>query len=192
MGKSKIIISVLVVLIIASLSFFLLSNKEPMLNDIHTHADVMVFLDGAEFDLAQQKYMSKGNLTLSPFVHLHDADGDIIHKHIKGVTLDEFFTTLGMDFSKECFITDNKKEYCNNAEKKVVMLVNGKENKKFGNYEFKDLDRILIYYGSDDKTLINGLMQQVTDKACIQSGKCPERGIPYNESSCTTEGGCTA
>jgi hypothetical protein len=187
----NIAVSVIVILVIGTFITILLMNKDPMLNDVHNHADIRIFLNGEPYNLNQSKYISEKDNTLNPFMHLHDNDGDVLHQHISDGSLEEFFSSINMQFSKDCFVLDNATSYCNNGHSTLQMFVNGKENDKFEKYVFRDLDRILITYGSE-QSLINQQIAQVTDKACIQSGKCPERGLPGNESGCTMQGGCDA
>ncbi len=168
------------------------SQQVPLLNDVHNHADIKIVLNNEPYNLNQTKYMSPKNNAKSPFMHLHEDDGDILHQHISDGSLGLFFESISMNLSSECFILDNKTAYCNNEESQVRMYVNGRENKLFERYIFKDLDRILITFTKPDIASIQEQISKVTDKACIQSGKCPERGMPGNESGCTTEGGCDA
>ena len=79
----------------------------------------------------------------------------------------------------------------NNDKKTLKMYINGELNKEFSNYEFKDLDKILISYGNEDEKQIKKQIDSVTDKACIQSEKCPERGLPTPEASCSSNEICT-
>ena len=194
MNSIKIIFAGLLVLLLGAIILIALNqNKTPMLGDAHEHSDFKVYLNNEAFDFSQDTYMSKkpgSDEQLSPFVHLHDNIGYIIHKHIQGVTLGEFFNTLNMKFSSTCFILDNDTEYCNDKDNTIKMYVNGKINNKFEKYEFKDLDRILITYGNENESIIKKQIESVTDEACIQSEKCPERGKPNPESSCTTTGKC--
>lgn len=79
-------------------------------------------------------------------LHTHEKDG-VIHMEMEGlVTKDEtrlgnFFKIWGKEFSKEQ-VFDKK----NGEDGKVKMLVNGKENSKFENYEMRDGDKIEIRY----------------------------------------------
>ena len=187
----NIVAGIVVIVLVGSFAAIVLLNRKPMLDDVHYHADFKVFLNKEAYDFNQSKYMSSENHTLNPFMHLHDNDGNIIHQHISDGSLREFFSSLGMQFSKDSFVLDNGTAYCNNENAKLQMFVNGKNNDQFEKYVLNDLDRILITYGSE-QNLINEQMALVTDKACIQSGKCPERGVAGNESGCTTQGGCKA
>jgi len=141
---------------------------------VHEHADFAVYLNGEKFDFTPTKYQSSDTNPLDPDAHLHDGNGDVTHKHRKGITLGYFFDTIGIKFDSQCFVTDNGKQYCNTADKKLSLYVNGKENTAFGNYEFTDLDRILITYG--DQTGVADQITSITDDACLYSEKCPERG----------------
>ena len=149
-------------------------EAKPLGEKVHEHADFAVYLNGEKFDFKAAKYQSSDTNPLDPDAHLHDGNGDVTHKHRKGITLGYFFKTLGMKFDNQCFTTDDGKQYCNTADKKLTLYVNGKANDKFGNYEFTDLDRILIAYG--DETGVADQITSVTDLACMYSEKCPERG----------------
>ena len=72
------------------------------------------------------------------------------------------------------------------------LFVNGEplsENMKIEDYVMKDLDQLLLTNIAFDGDLETQLAA-VTDTACIQSEKCPERGSPSDESSCAGSGDC--
>jgi len=149
-------------------------EAKPLGEKVHEHADFAVYLNGEKFDFTPAKYQSSKENPLNEDAHLHDGNGDVTHKHRKGITLGYFFETIGMKFDSQCFVTDDDKQYCNTDSKKLSMYVNGKENTAFGNYEFTDLDRILITYG--DQTGVADQITSIKDDACLYSEKCPERG----------------
>lgn len=158
---------------------------EPLVGDVHMHADFKVYLDGVAYDFAQEKYMSSEESALSPFTHLHDMNGTVIHKHMSGITLGDFFESIGMDLSRVCLTLDDGTAYCDEEGKTLKFYVNGKANDQFNAYEFDDLDRILLTYGDETKEEIQAQLESVGDEACIYSETCPERGTPPDESSCT-------
>ena len=147
---------------------------KPLGEKVHEHADFAVYLNGEKFDFKPAEYQSSKTNPLNTDAHLHDGNGEVTHKHRKGITLGYFFDTIGMKFDNQCFVTDDGKRYCNTADKKLKMYVNGKENSMFGNYEFTDLDRILITYGNE--TRVADQIMSISDDACLYSEKCPERG----------------
>lgn len=160
--------------------------SQGVLGEVHRHADFKVFIDGVPLNFSSEKYMGRSN-----FVHMHDLDSEVVHQHIRGVTFGDFFESLDMTFNSTCLVLDNASSYCNTDGKKVQFYVNGKQNKEFEHYEFEDLDRMLITYGVEDNDAIKKQYALVTDRACIQSGTCPERGIPADESSCLSTSGCS-
>lgn len=179
-------------LCLLTLLLFACENSQPLLGDVHEHADFKVYLEGEAYDFAQDKYMSSDEHKLSNFTHLHDGDGELIHKHMSTITLGDFFESLGMQFTAECFKLDGGSFYCNEGEKTLKMFVNGEHNNEFGDYELSDLDQILISYGDETDEEIQTQIASVGDRACIQSETCPERGAPSDESSCLSSGDCTA
>ncbi len=202
----KLLISIIAIIIIAiAAAFFLNKPGIGIVGDVHRHADFKVYLNDQPINFTQEKYMSFANHTLSNFIHLHDMDGDVIHLHASGVKLKAFFSSLGMNFTKTCFTIDSeststndanaskqqdvlqKKDYCNDQANSLKFFVNGRQNSEFQDYEIQDLDKILISYGPKNQD-INFQIISITNKSCIQSGKCPERGAPSNESSCTSAG----
>lgn len=176
--KSKILIAGSLALIVILGIVYAYAPTET--TKTHEHIDFAVFLDGVRYNFSQERFMS-GDVELSEIVHLHDMKGNIIHKHAKGITLGYFFGTLGMKFNSTCFVVDGA-EYCSNEGSTLRMFVNGKQNYDFDNYKLNDLDRILITYGDETTAQIAEQVSSVGNEACIQSGKCPERGTAPEES----------
>ena len=170
-------------------AIYLSLTKEPEApKPYHTHADFKVYLDGVSLNFTQAGYMSTPNNSLDARVHLHDLDGGIIHHHARNVTMADFFSSLKMRFNSTCFITDENVSYCDNGNKTIRMFVmhhggSWEQSGAMEKYVFEDLDRILITYGEKDVPVPEQL-QSVTDRACIQSEKCPGRGPPSDESTC--------
>lgn len=155
--------------------------EELVLGDkVHEHIDLKVYLSGEQLDLSQAKYQESIDNPLEPSVHLHDGNGEVVHKHRDGATLGLFFTSLGMTLREDCFITDEGKRFCNDANNELRFFVNGQANDQFANYELNDLDRVLISYGPKNVDLTEQI-NAVTDLSCIYSEKCPERGAPPTE-----------
>ena len=140
-------------------------NSFGPLGSTHKHADVKIYVLGNAIDLSQQKYQLKSNL-----VHFEDFDGDIAHVHTTGMTLGYMFKTLGMKLDENCLKIDTGKEYCSseNAGLKVYVKSHDLELEKIfspENYIIRDLDRILVTYGSEIQEEIKKQMESVTKKA---------------------------
>lgn len=155
-------------------------DEKPLGEKVHEHADFKVYLSGKAIDFTQSKYQSSDDNPLDPEAHLHDGNGDVTHKHRKGVTLNYFFKSIKMRLDKNCFMTDDGKKYCNDDRNELKFIVNGKANNEFGSYEFSDLDKIVISYGPKGED-ISKQIESLTDDACMYSEKCPERGKPPTE-----------
>ncbi len=177
-----IIGAALLVVLLAVGYYFLGSQPQPP-KPYHTHADFKVYLDGAAVNFSQARYMSTDNYSLDKKVHLHDMDGDIIHHHAKNVTMAYFFNTLNMTYNSTCFVTDNtdiSTAHCDSQNETLRMFVrhsggNWTAVADGPDYVFMDLDQILITYGPIGAD-VSAEEATVTDKACIESQKCPERG----------------
>ena len=162
--------------------------KEP---DFHIHADLKVFLDGKELDMNADKYMEGGIEPEGKYIHFHTNDGQIVHMHKEGMKLSGLFSSIGMKFTKDCFVTDTKQEYCNSGSKTLKFYVNGEPNNGYENYVFRDLDRILISYGDETPEQLKIQADSISSKSCIESGKCPEKGEPTDSGGCSVKYGCS-
>jgi hypothetical protein len=156
---------------------------------VHEHADYKVFINNKEISFSGDRYQSTTGAELDEAQHLHDNNGDNIHKHLSKNTLVSFFDSLGIILTDECIQMDTGEKYCGDGTNTLKLFVNDKEKKDFMQYEFKDLDRILISYGSESKEQIQTQLDTVTDMSCMYSDKCPERGKPPTENCVVGLGG---
>lgn len=156
---------------------------------VHEHADIKVILRGQSLDLSQDKYQSHGhdadgnevNEDKHPYLHLHDGNGAIVHKHSLGYTLADFFASLGITLTDECLTLDTGEAFCENEAESLRFVVNGEARDDIAGYEFTDLDRMLISFGNEDEAALQAQIASVSDEACIYSETCPERGTPPTE-----------
>ena len=146
----------------------------------HTHADFAVFIDGSRVDFSQEKYMSTDENPKHPYTHVHDGNGNVMHRHKPGITIGDFFSSLKITLTPECFTLDTGEQYCNDGKKRWRMFVNGQEVPVNPAYVFQDLDQILLTYGASD-TAYEQQRRQLTNDACKYSQTCPERGTPPKE-----------
>lgn len=181
-SKKKVIISLAIILICAVGLFSIYVLNQEQDKETHYHADFKVYVEGEFYNFSQEEFMSTPENIQSRNVHLHDDNGKIIHYHAEGITLENFFSSIGINFTSSCIEVDQV-EYCSDGEKQLVMIVNGEITPLNPQYIAKDLDRILIAHVSLEENATE-LFENVTDEACIQSGQCPERGDPFDESSC--------
>lgn len=199
-------------------------SSEPAVNPDpnHTHADFAVWVGGTQLDFSDGRYMStvptaetswliptasahegeegedtENMLPGRKFLHLHDGNGSVIHRHKPGLTLDDFFHSLDLGMSETCFTLDDflfaqlddgwvkesgvTKQLCDSDTFHWTMIINGAVVPMNPEYVFNDLDRILLSYGASDTEALEQYAQ-VTDDSCLYSLVCPERGTPPAES----------
>ena len=196
-------------------SHTLLPNPDPN----HIHADFAVWVNGTKLDFSSPEYMSsKPKTSMVPilidramahgddedpstmipgrqYLHLHDGNGDVIHKHKPGLTLGNFFTSIGLKMTSTCFVLDQHqfesldkgwvksfaitKSLCNNGKFHWTMFVNGKEVAMNPAYDFQDLDQILLSYSAGDDHTKE--LEQLTSDSCRYSLRCPWKGTPPKE-----------
>ena len=147
MKNEKIILYLLVIFVIAIVSFSLSSVFKMQDKPFHIHADFKVYINGKFMDFADEKYYEK-----SHFLHLDESENKekasgVLHMHAKNIPLGIFFDSIGFKFNKTCFETDSH-SFCNNQDNNIKFYVNNQSNNEFENYVFKDSDKILISYGS--------------------------------------------
>lgn len=186
------------IIIAGSIVYFLAIQEEAEIHEVefHEHADMKVYINEKSVDFSVDRYQTgeahsnedDGHAHVVD-AHLHDNEGGVLHMHAQGVSLGQFFQSLGINFTKDCFILDNNEQYCNSGAKTLKMYVNGKKNLELPDYVFSDLDKILITYGDESSDEILSQQQSVTDDSCIYSLECPERGTPPEE-GCVGDGGC--
>ncbi len=128
---------------------------------VHEHADFALYVNEKRVLLQDRpEYFEK-----DPDIHSHKDTEEVIHKHKTGVTLGQLIDSWKANFPSE-----------------VSWYVNGK--KQTGNwrvFEFKDLDRIVMNFNTTITEITDKQLSEITDRACVYSEKCPERGKPPTE-----------
>ena len=189
--KKLIILGIIIAIAVMAGKVFLDSPTATpeigVVGGIHYHADFAMYINGEKYNFSQEKYMSTDNKSLSNFVHLHDMNGKVIHKHASGITLGFFLETLGMKLNDTCLVLDDGTSYCNEGNKEWKMYVNGKHNDEFAEYDVQDEDKVLLSYGDQSEEEIKAQINSVTEEACIYSLTCPEKGTPPEEATCVGE-----
>lgn len=128
---------------------------------VHEHADLALYINGKKMLLQDRpEYFEK-----DPDIHSHKDTEEVIHKHKTGVTLGQLIDSWKANLPTE-----------------VSWYVNGKkQTTDWRAYEFKDLDRISMSFSTTAAEISDKQLSEVTDRACIYSEKCPERGKPPTE-----------
>ena len=115
-----------------------------MLGDEHEHASVLVRIFGDKFDFAATTYQIK-----SSWIHFEESDGNTVHRHSSGVTLDYLFETLSIEIDEDCYIFTDGRQFCTNEDYSLKYFINGDSVNSINDYVVQNDDRILISYGGE-------------------------------------------
>ena len=126
------------------------------LGDEHEHASLLVRIFGDKFDFSATTYQIK-----SSWIHFEESDGNTIHRHSSGVTLDYLFGTLGLDIDEDCYIFGDGRQFCTNEDYSLKYFINGDSVNDINDYVVQDDDRILISYGSETEDQIADQMNEL-------------------------------
>lgn len=179
--------ALLAVLVIAAGFYYhermsLVKEIKEVSSEVHVHSDLMVYIGDERLRFTDDKYQSGKNQVLHKHFHFHDWQDDVIHRHADGLTLSDFFSSLGFSLTNDCLITDDGRELCQDEGKELMLFVNGERIMDVVSYIPQDSDRILVYYGNTEDENLSMYLGSVSDRACIYSYTCPERGTPPPES----------
>ncbi|HVE37645.1 MAG TPA: hypothetical protein VNA18_05575 [Nitrososphaeraceae archaeon] len=111
----------------------------------HVHAAFAVKINGEKLDFSQEKYQVR-----SQYMHVENNDGNTLHRHATGVPVGEFFNSVGMNITDNCFTLEDKTSYCTKENSNLELYVNGNKTNSIANYVFNEDDRILIVYGNNN------------------------------------------
>ena len=115
-----------------------------ILGDEHEHASVLVRIFGDKFDFAATTYQIK-----SSWIHFEESDGNTVHRHSSGVTLNYLFESLGIGIDEDCYIFGDGRQFCTNEDYSLKYFINGDSVNSINDYVVQNDDRILISYGSE-------------------------------------------
>lgn len=155
--ENKIIIAggIVTILFVVGISFLLASNSSNTTSipdeqvvtrsGLHWHPKLSIAIKGQKQELTDG--IGLGAVHKQMHTHTEDYKDGVVHMEMSGiVTKDEirlgnFFRIWGKEFSSTKIL-----DKINGSDGKVKMMVNGKENTKFENYEMNDGDKIEILY----------------------------------------------
>jgi hypothetical protein len=120
-----------------------------ILGDEHEHASVLVRIFGDKFDFAATTYQIK-----SSWIHFEESDGNTVHRHSSGVTLNYLFESLGIGIDEDCYIFGDGRQFCTNEDYSLKYFINGDSVNSINDYVVQNDDRILISYGGETEEQI--------------------------------------
>ena len=129
----------------------------------HEHASLLVKIHDDPFDFTQEQFQLQ-----SPFIHLENDNGYVIHRHSQGITLENLFQTLNLGISKDCFVFDDGTEFCSNEDYMLKFYINERQVDDLRDYQIFNGDYILISYGAENPEEIKKQFKEQK-----------ERGFPF-------------
>ena len=138
------------------------------LGDEHEHAGLLVKIFGDKFPFNEAPYQVK-----SPYIHFEGQDGDTIHRHASNVPLGFLFDSIKVGLTDDCFIFPDQKPnhtFCTNEDYSLKFYINHEKKNSIRNYVIHDDDRILITYGNENQTQIDGYLQELDAQLIKKTG----------------------
>ncbi len=114
------------------------------LGSAHVHAGILVNIFGTQFDFSLPAYQIK-----TPWIHFEGQNGDTIHRHATGVTLEYMFDSMSIQVDDECYIFPDERQFCTDDTYSLKFFINGEQVPDIRDHVVADNDRILISYGSE-------------------------------------------
>jgi len=129
----------------------------------HEHASILVMIFGEEFDFTKPQFQLQ-----SPYIHLENSNGHVIHRHSKDVTIGYLFETLNLNLFQDCFVLHDGTKFCSNEDYTLKFYINDKEVQDLSGYLIVEGDLILISYGKEN-----------SEEIVQQLAELKERGFPF-------------
>jgi hypothetical protein len=126
------------------------------LGSTHEHAAFLVMIEGKPIDFSQDKFQVK-----SPYIHVENGVGIILHKHAAQVPVGEFFKSVGMQVTDDCFVSDGGENYCNGDGKRLRFFLDGTEYQPslVNRYILSESEKFLLFYGEDSEQAVGEALQ---------------------------------
>ena len=136
-------------------------------------ADFKVYVDGTEVQFTDPLTFKKNAyVTLLP----GDSNVNVIHVYAQGITIGDFFRTLGMTLSRTC-INATGDQLCSEPEKgrTLKFYVNGQPTSDGPDYVIQDQDKILVSYGKETYHAIQVQLDTIGDLAASANAQVPSQ-----------------
>jgi hypothetical protein len=139
------------------------SHSTFVFGSAHEHASISIKIFEDGFDLTKPEFQLQ-----SPFIHLENSNGYVIHRHSKDVAIGYFFETLNLGLTPDCFTIDDGRKFCTNDDYSLKFYVNERQVDDIRDYIIFEGDYILISYGSETQEEIKKQFKEQK-----------ERGFPF-------------
>jgi hypothetical protein len=134
-------------------------NSSFVFGSAHEHASILVKIHDDPYDLTHPRFQLQ-----SPFIHLENNNGHVIHRHSIGATVGYLFETLNLGLTKDCFVFEDGRKFCTNDDYSLKFYINGKQVDDVRNYLIFDGDLVLISYGDEGQEQIEKQLKELKGK----------------------------
>jgi len=129
----------------------------------HEHASILVKIHDDPYDLMHPRFQLQ-----SPFIHLENNNGHVIHRHSIDATVGYFFETLNLGLTKDCFVFEDGRKFCTNDDYSLKFFINGIQVDDLRDYLILEGDLILISYGDETQEKLEQQFKELV-----------KRGFPF-------------
>ena len=169
--KTNIPVTWIVLLgLMSSITLGILLEQPKITNDstfvfgsAHEHASISIKIFGDRFNFTKPEFQLQ-----SPFIHLENSNGYVIHRHSKDTAIGYLFETLNLRLTQDCFVIHDRKKFCSNDDYTLKFYINEKKVDNLRDYLIIDGDFILISYGTETQ-----------DEIERQFAEQNKRGFPF-------------
>lgn len=126
------------------------------LGGVNMHAGLLTMIFGQQFDYSSPAYQIK-----SRYIDFEKSDGETIHIHASNVTMGFLFDSLHIGLDNKCFTFPDKRNFCTDDKYSLKFFINHHQVEDIRNYVPKENDRILISYGNENSTAIDGQLAKL-------------------------------
>ena len=160
-----VLAGVVAVLAISGYNFYVLSTQvvpqgvppgAGPLGNVNIQAGILTMIYGQQFDYSSTAYQVK-----NAYIDFEKENGETIHMHAANVTLGFMFNSLNIGLTDKCFTFPDKRAFCTDDKYSLKFFVNHHQLQDISNYVIKQNDRVLISYGNENSTQIDGQLSQL-------------------------------
>ena len=142
---------------------------------VHYHANFALFINGQRQEFKEDRYYSEEEactaeteVTPAERAHMHDQINNVVHVEDQAVTWGQFFTNLGWTLGPDMIEAPDTTIYSASGSRRLHVMLNGQDYTGLGsiaNFVIKDLDRLLVSYGDEDKNSLGAQYAAVPSTA---------------------------
>lgn len=143
----------------------------------HYHANFALYVNGQRDEFKSSTFYeetqacSADEVGPKARVHLHDQKPSVVHVHDEGATWGHLFANIGYGISGEALQTDEDVYIDGQDDNRLRFILNGKPVDSLANEVIRSEDVVLIDYGDDETSTLQGRYEQINKDAAEYNTK---------------------